>query len=112
MKALTYNIENFLNFLHVDVLLKKQKFYNQKCNVQNLFHNPSQDQMVILQDLPRFLQKKVILQDLAGRRLSCKILQEEWLSCKFPANSFRSSSAIIGCFRRIIFHLAQTITKI
>ena len=56
----------------------------------------------------------VILQDLERRWLSCKILQEEWLSSKILkfASSFRSSSAIIGCFRRNIFHIAQTITQI
>ena len=46
---------------------------------------PSQDQMVILQDLPRFLQKMVILHDLARKSLSCKILQDDGYlarSCK------------------------------
>ena len=38
---------------------------------------PSQDQMVILQDLPRFMQKMVILHDLARKCLSCKILQDD-----------------------------------
>ena len=41
------------------------------------FGNPSQDQMVILQDLPRFLQKMVILHNLATKWLSCKILQDD-----------------------------------
>ena len=46
---------------------------------------PRRDQMVILQDLARILQKMVILQDLARRWISCKILQDEWLSCKILA---------------------------
>ena len=37
---------------------------------------PSRSREVILQDLARFLQKRVIFQDLARWRLSCKILQD------------------------------------
>ena len=41
--------------------------------------------MVILQDLPRFLQKMVILHDLARKWLFCKILRDDGClarSCK------------------------------
>ena len=43
---------------------------------------PSRSREVILQDLARFLQKRVILQDLTRWRLSCKNLERGRLSCK------------------------------
>ena len=45
-------------------------------NLTCSYQSPSRSREVILQDLPRFLQKRVILQDLARCRLSCKILQD------------------------------------
>ena len=90
---------------------------------------PSRDQMVILQDSARILQKLPILQDLAENCLSCKIWQkngylarpgrkmvilqdlpEKWLSCKTLASSFRSSCLLIGSLSCKTFHFEQKFT--
>ena len=39
-----------------------------------------------------------ILQDLARRRMSSKILQDEWLYCKILESSFRGSSSLMGSY--------------
>ena len=50
---------------------------------QILFANhPRRDQMVILQDSARILQKTVILQDSGRKMVILQDLPEKWLSCK------------------------------
>ena len=79
---------------------------------------PSRDQMVILQDLARILQKMVILQDLAKRMVilqdSCKtngylvsFLQNERLSCKILAKRM----AILQDSGKTIGYLARFLQK-
>ena len=61
---------------------------------------PSREQMVIVHDSARILQKLPILQDLAEKRLSCKI----------PEKAFRSSCPLIDSHSCNTFHFEQKST--